>query len=88
MLEGIIWILRTGAPWRDLPKEFGPWQTVYKRFNAWSSSALWQDILASLSREADLEAVLLDGSYVRVHKHAAGGKGGATLRQSAAAEES
>lgn len=84
MFNGVIWILRTGAPWRDLPTEFGPWQTVYKSFNAWSKSALWEEILAVLSSEADLEAILLDGSYVRAHQHSAGAKGGATTRPLAA----
>jgi len=85
MLNGILWILRTGAPWRDLPEEFGPWETVYKRFNAWSKSCLWQQVLDELSREADLEAILLDGSYIKAHQHSAGAKGGAMLRPSAAA---
>lgn len=84
ILNGIIWILRTGAPWRDLPPEFGPWQTVYKRFNSWSKSSLWQDVLRELSKEADLEAILLDGTYVRAHQHSAGAKGGAMRRPSAA----
>ena len=80
MLNGTIWILCTGAPWRDLPEEFGPWPTVYKRFNTWSKTSLWQDILDTLSQDADLETILLDGSYVRAHQHSAGAKGGATPR--------
>lgn len=85
MFNGILWILRTGAPWSDLPAEFGPWQTVYKRFNAWVKLPLWQDILATLAQDADLEAALFDGSYIRAHQHAAGGKGSAKPRPSAAA---
>jgi transposase len=84
ILNGVIWILRTGAPWRDLPEEYGPWQTVYKRFNAWSKSSLWGEILDSLSSEADLEAASVDGTYVRAHQHSAGAKGGPKLRPSAA----
>uniref|UniRef100_UPI0004821206 transposase n=1 Tax=Desulfovibrio inopinatus TaxID=102109 RepID=UPI0004821206 len=57
MFNGIVWVLRTGAPWRDLPEEFGPWQTVYKRFNALAKSHIWQEILATFSREADLEVI-------------------------------
>lgn len=67
MLNGILWILHSGAPWRDLPEEFGPWQTVYKRFNRWAKSPLWQEILSFLASEADLESLCMDGSYVRVH---------------------
>ena len=84
VLNGIIWILCTGAPWRDLPQEFGPWQTVYKRFNAWSKSSVWRDVLLELSHEADLESVLIDGTYIRAHQHSAGGKGGATPKPSGA----
>jgi transposase len=87
MLNGILWVLRTGAPWRDLPEEFGPWETVYKRFNAWAKSSLWKQVLNELSREADSESILMDGSYVRAHQHSAGAKGGATPRRLAAAAE-
>lgn len=80
MLNGILWILHSGVPWRDLPEEFGPWQTVYKRFNRWANSSLWQDILSILASEADLESICMDGSYVRVHQRATGGKGGTRPR--------
>ena len=86
MLNGILWILYTGAPWRDLPEEFGSWKTVYKRFNAWSKSEIWQEVLRKLSNEADMEAIFLDGSYVRAHQHASGGMGGVTPRPLDAAE--
>jgi len=85
MLNGALWILHTGAPWRDLPEEFGPWQTVCKRFNSWAKTSLWQDILSNLSQDADLEMIHRDGSYVRAHQHSAGAKGGAKLKPSAAA---
>lgn len=84
MLNGVLWVLRTGAPWRDVPEEFGPWQTVYKRFNAWATSGLWQELLSHLAQEADFEALMLDGSYVRAHQHSAGAKGGGTPKPSGA----
>lgn len=87
ILNGVIWILRTGAPWRDLPEEFGPWQTVYKRFNAWSKSKVWGTILDELCSEADLESIMLDGSYVRAHQHAAGARGAAKNKRLGAVEE-
>jgi transposase len=76
MLNGILWILRTGAPWRDLPYEFGPWETVYTRFNAWAKSPFWNSILDILAGDADLESIMVDGSYTRAHQHSAGGEGG------------
>ena len=81
ILNGVIWILRTGAPWRDLPEEYGPWKTVYKRFNFWAKSGTWSTILEEISREADFESIILDGSYVRAHQHAIGAKGGLKIRR-------
>ena len=76
MFIAILWILITGAPWRDLPKEFGPWQTAYKRFAMWAKLAIWDDILKMLSKDADPEAILIDASYVKLHQHGSGAKGG------------
>lgn len=81
IFNGVIWILRTGAPWRDLPEEFGPWQTVYKRFNLWSKTQVLANVLKELSSDADFEHIMVDASYVRAHKHSAGAKGGAKTRQ-------
>jgi len=78
VLNGMLYWLHTGVPWRDLPERYGPWQTVYARFRAWSRSGLWDRILAALQRELDgLGAVewelwCIDGSHVRAHKAAAG----------------
>ncbi|MFW5735432.1 MAG: IS5 family transposase [Oceanidesulfovibrio sp.] len=80
ILNGVIWILRTGAPWRDLPEEFGPWQTVYKRFNAWAKAGVWATVLEEFSLDADFESIILDGSYVRAHQHATGARGGLKSR--------
>lgn len=81
MLNGILWILKTGAPWRDLPRnEFGPWQTVYKRFAKWASLSLWDEIIEGLSKDPDTENAMIDASYVKVHQHGTGAKGGNTVR--------
>ena len=80
IFNGILWILRTGSPWRDLLKDFGPWQTVYKRFNSWAKSPTLHNLLEELAKDADLESIMLDGSYVRVHQHASGGEGGRELQ--------
>lgn len=78
ILNGMLYWLHTGVPWRDLPERYGPWQTVYSRFRRWSRTGLWDRILAQLQRELDglgqIEWTLwcIDGSHVRAHKAAAG----------------
>lgn len=81
MFNGILWIIKTGAPWRDLPEFFGPWQTVYKRFAMWAKLALWDGILSVVSKDADFESIMIDASYVKVHQHGTGAKGGTSLRR-------
>lgn len=71
-VEGMLYRMRVGCPWRDLPKAFGCWNRVYKRFNAWSSSGKWLSIFQALVVEPDMEWAFLDGSYVRAHQHSAG----------------
>lgn len=74
----MLWILRTGAPWRDLPSRYGAWETVAGRFYRWSKIGLWQRILQSLHQQADADGRLdwkvhhVDGSVIRAHQHAAG----------------
>ena len=76
-MEAILWVVRTGVGWRDLPAVFGPWQTVYSCFRTWSRSGLWQAILAGLSTAGrDDEHLLIDSTAVRVHAHGAGPAGG------------
>lgn len=89
MIDGILWIGATGAPWRDLPERFGPWKTVYERFRLWSQNGLWDRILERLkakkhaSGEIDWELFCIDGSVVRAHKAASGArkKGGLKVSQ-------
>jgi len=78
IVEAIAWILRTGAPWRDLPAEAGPWKTVYNRFRRWCVAGVWSGVMAELAGCAgcDEGLVLIDGSIVRAHQHAAGAQGG------------
>ena len=64
MFNGILWILKTGALWRDLLKEFGPWQTVYKRFAKWTRISAWKDFFDGLVKDVDKESNMVDGSYV------------------------
>ncbi len=90
VLNGILWRLKTGAPWRDLPERYGNWQTVYSRFRRWQRAGVWARILAALQAAADARGALdwslhfVDGTTVRAHQHAAGAKKGAATRRSAA----
>ena len=83
IFNGVLWIMKTGCPWRDLPLEFGPWQTVYKRFRQWAACGIWDEILLELSQDADFEAMMIDSSFVKLHQHGAGAKGGSSSRRSA-----
>jgi transposase len=91
IVDGILWRLTTGVPWRDLPERFGPWRTVYSRFRRWQAAGVWERVLAALQAEADARGDLdwalhfLDGTIVRAHQHAAGAKKGAATKPSAAA---
>ena len=82
ILSAILWVLRTGAPWRDLPERFGPWATAWSRFRRWTAAGVWARILAVLQRDADAAGALdwsthyVDGTVVRAHQHAAGAVGG------------
>ncbi len=75
-INAVFWILRTGAPWRDLPLEYGKWGTVHQRFRRWRTKGIWEKILEQLMDEPDYEWLMIDASHVKVHPHAAGAKGG------------
>lgn len=78
IVNGLLWLNRTGAPWRDLPERYGPWQTVATRFYRWRRAGIWDRILADLQQQADAEGTLdwslhhVDGTIIRAHQHAAG----------------
>lgn len=83
VVNGILWVLRTGAPWRDLPERYGNWKTVYSRFRRWREAGIWDQVFAAVQQNADRrgevewEIHFVDGSIVRAHQHAAGAKKGA-----------
>ena len=75
-LNAIFYIAKTGVPWRDLPERFGPWKTIHVRFTRWNQRGILQNILEEFKKDADHESNMADGSYVKAHQDAAGGKGG------------
>ena len=75
MVEGMLYRLRTGCPWWDLPEYFGRWNSIYKKFNAWSASGKWRCVFRKLVIDPDLEWEFIDGSYVKAHQHSTGAAG-------------
>ena len=81
-INAVLWMARTGAPWRDLPERFGPWNSVFQRFNRWCKRGVWARLL-EVWKDPDLECLMLDSSVIRAHQHAAGAlKKGAQSRPS------
>ena len=82
VINAILWLLRTGAPWRDLSPAYGSWKMIYSRFCRWQKAGIWQEILKAIQQRADAEGKLnwdthyVDSTTIRAHQHAAGAKGG------------
>ena len=85
-VEAVLWIARTGSPWRDLPEVFGNWNTVFKRFRHRVKGDVFKRIFEALSDDPDLEFAMVDGTIVKVHRHGQGAKGGLKARPSAGPE--
>jgi putative transposase len=79
-IEAVLFVARTGTPWRDLPTAFGKWFTVYTRFWRWAQNDVWERIFKTLSDDPDFEYVLIDATLMRVHQHGTGAKGGLKIR--------
>jgi transposase len=81
IINGILWLLRTGAPWRELPQRYGSWHTVASQFYRWRQDGLWDRLLASVQQQSNIrgkvnwELHYVDGTMVRAHQHAAGARG-------------
>jgi len=79
-VNGILWVLRSGAHWHDLPERYGKWKSLHKRFSRWSKAKVWERVFADLTRDRDNQYLMLDSTLVCVHQQAATGKGGTKIR--------
>ena len=86
-IEAVLYRAKTGLPWRDLPERFGPWKSVYNRFSNWAKAGHWATVFRELQLEVDETGSIVDGSVVRAHQDASGGKGGSNEMLWAALEE-
>ncbi len=75
-INAVFWILRTGAPWRDLPPDYGDWKNTHRRFCRWRDKSIWERLLEQLVKEPDYEWLLIDATHIKVHPHATGAKNG------------
>ncbi len=79
VLNGICWVLRSGAPWRDLPERYGPYTTFYNRINRWRKAGVWDRLMDAVIQAYDGNVQMIDSTSVRVHQHAAGAKKGVEI---------
>lgn len=79
-VNGVLWVLRSGAHWHDLPERYGKWKTVHKRFTRWAKAGVWEEIFDALIEVPDNEYLMIDSTIVRAHQQAATGKGGRGVR--------
>ena len=86
ILNGMVWIARSGAPWCELPERYGPWENVYSRFRKWIEDGILDNIFRILSLDAEFEELSMDASIVQAHQHSAGAKKGGLPLKSAGAE--
>ena len=74
MLNGMMWIARSGAQWRELPEKYGPWQTVYSKYRKWNDEGVLEKVFKALSEDSDMENLSIDSTSIRVHQSSNGGK--------------
>lgn len=75
-INAVFWILRTGAPWRDLPPDYGDWKNTHRRFCRWRDKNIWENLLEHIIADPDFEWLMIDASHMKVHQHASGARGG------------
>lgn len=74
-VDAVLWITRTGAPWRELPESFVAWNSVFQRYNRWSNAGVWERVFRALLGDPDFEYVMIDSTIVRARRHSAGAIG-------------
>jgi transposase len=79
-VNGVLWVLRSGAHWHDLPERYGKWKSLHKRFSRWAKAGVWERVFAALIKDPRNEYLMLDTTLVRAHQQAATGKGGTETR--------
>lgn len=82
-MEAVLYIARTGGPWRDLPGRYGNWNSNFQRFRRWAKKKVLDRVFEALSGDPDFEYAMVDGTIIRVHQHGTGAKGGLRIRLSA-----
>ena len=75
-INAVFWVLRTGAPWRDLPPDYGDWGNTHRRFIRWRNKNIWAELQEALVDDPDFEWLMIDASYIKVHQHGTGARGG------------
>ena len=79
-VNGVLWVLRSGAHWHDLPERYGKWKTVHTRFSRWAKAGVWERVFKVLTADRKNAYLMLDTTLVRAHQQAATGKGGTKIR--------
>lgn len=86
-VNGVLWVLRSGAHWHDLPERYGKWKSVHTRFSRWAKAGVWERVFKVLTADRKNEYLMIDTTLVRAHQQAATGKGGAAIRRWGVPEE-
>jgi transposase len=79
-VNGVMWVLRSGAHWKHLPAEYGNWKSTHKRFTRWAKVGIWEKIFAVVTADLGNHHLMMDSTIVRAHQQAAAGKGGTKVR--------